>query len=1065
MQIIQAPQSFANEIILTETRLKLLKCLSIGALLSLNFTCLKAALIMNRLLVVLFLCISSLAFSQSSEKYNSDYANFYRAEELFQKKQYSAARKEFRNFLDTYKQPTDPMYIKALYYEGISALELFNNDAVTLLENFNRNYPESIYRKDIYFRLGKFYYQKKDYEEALVWFDKLSATDLEEEFRDEFYFKLGYANFQEEKMEPARSAFHEVKDGVSQYANPALYYYSHIAYRAGNYQTALDGFLKLEKDEQFGKVVPYYILQIYYLQGDYEKVTDYAPNLENATVVNEKDVNHLIGDAYYRTGKYDESVPYLEAYDKSSETSRDEDYQLGFAYYKSKQYENAIKLFDKVGRDKDSLGQVAFYQIGESFMQLKNFPSARAAFMQASEIEANPVIEEDALYQSAVLSYKLDINPYNEAIVAFERYLDKYPNSSRKNDVYQYLVNVYTSTNNYGKALESLDKLPNKDIKLKKAYQLIAYNHGVELYQKTDYAAAVSTLKLVDTYPIDPSLSAKAKYWLADASYQLKNFNTAIAAFKEFQSAPANTHQEMRNDAYYNIGYSYLYAGDTTSAVENFRMYTQSTTMNKLKRSDAHMRIADAYYMRKENQQAITHYGEALKINVAHQDQALFYKGMTHGIIGEPTQKITHLLDIVNNYTSSKYLQPSLYQVALTYKLKSEYTPALKYFNQLINDYPNAANVKDARLNIADIYLKQDNYPKAEAEYMSILSSYGNESYYCEAVGNGLRLLYAKTRETAKLSQVATQYPCLNISNDAIENIDFEAPNQKYEDKNYAAAVPLLIEYLEKYPNGNNSTDALVFLANSYHELGQLENSIIYYEKLLARPNNSYTEFAAVRVSRFYYNSKKYNDAIPYYERIESVSGDPEILFNAKLGLMRCNFLTSDYEAAIAYGNQVISNTQFNKDFRLESEYAVGMSAYKLDQFDNALGHLEYVSKNTNTVMASESKFSIAEIQYKQQELQKSATTISALLKMKPSYDYWVAKGLILQARIHIQEENLFQAEQTLKSVLDHYPKTDDGIKLEASELYDELMQLKNAPKNNITPEGTTVIELNGGGN
>jgi hypothetical protein len=43
--------------------------------------------------------------------------------------------------------------LKALYYEGVSALELFNNDAIPLLEQFNRDYPESIFQKDIAFQL------------------------------------------------------------------------------------------------------------------------------------------------------------------------------------------------------------------------------------------------------------------------------------------------------------------------------------------------------------------------------------------------------------------------------------------------------------------------------------------------------------------------------------------------------------------------------------------------------------------------------------------------------------------------------------------------------------------------------------------------------------------------------------------------------------------------------------------------------------------------------------------------------------------------------------------------
>jgi TolA-binding protein len=53
------------------------------------------------------------------------------------------------------------MYLKALYYEGLSALELFNNDAIPLLEDFNRNYPESVFKQDIHYRLGKYFYQKK----------------------------------------------------------------------------------------------------------------------------------------------------------------------------------------------------------------------------------------------------------------------------------------------------------------------------------------------------------------------------------------------------------------------------------------------------------------------------------------------------------------------------------------------------------------------------------------------------------------------------------------------------------------------------------------------------------------------------------------------------------------------------------------------------------------------------------------------------------------------------------------------------------------------------------------
>jgi len=281
---------------------------------------------MYKFLVIIFLCFSVQLFGQSSEKYNSEYANFYRGEELFEKSQFGAARYEFRIFINQFTEKEDPLYQKAMYYEGLSALELFNNDGVTLLENFDINYPESVFKYAIYFRLGQYFYQKKDYPEALSWFSKLKASDLENEDVDEFYFKLGYANFQEGKFDAAKAAFYEVKDGVTQYSSPSLYYYSHIAYQNKSYQMALDGFLKIQTNERFSKIVPYYIVQIYHLQGRYDEVVKFAPTvLDTSNLINANDMNHLLGDAYYRLKKYDEAVPYLLEYNRKTKTTRDED--------------------------------------------------------------------------------------------------------------------------------------------------------------------------------------------------------------------------------------------------------------------------------------------------------------------------------------------------------------------------------------------------------------------------------------------------------------------------------------------------------------------------------------------------------------------------------------------------------------------------------------------------------------------------------------------------------------------------------------------------------------------
>lgn len=1040
---------------------------------------------MKHLLLILIFVLSYTLFGQSSEKYNSEYENFYRVEDLFMKEQYAAARKEFRAFMDAHGVVNDPIYIKAAYYEAVSALELYNNDAVPLLEAFNKNYPESIYKTDIYFRLGKHFYGKKKYEDALVWFNKLSVSDVEEEYRDEFYFKLGHAHFQLEHYEEARSAFHEIKDGDSQYANPALYYYSYIAYKNENYEMALQGFLKLENDEKFAKLAPYYIAQIYYLQGKYELVTQYAGKIsEKDGIVTDKELNLLIGDAYYRTGKFEEAVPYLEKHYKSAETTRDEKYALGYAYYKSGEYSKAVPVFDQVKKEEDSLGQMAFYHIAECLLKLDNQVSARSAFEGAAMMDFDPVVSEDALWNYAILSYKLDINPYDEAVEAFEMYLNRYPNSDKKEDVYQYLVNVYTSTNNYEKALSSLDKIPNKDIRLKTAYQIVAFNQGVQRFAVNDFNGAIESFVLVNKYPVDPTITSKAAYWIADAYYNQRKFDEAIDQYKKVIGMPG-VPDGLKWESRYNAGYAYLSKADIykeqdkvglkrtmlQKSLEEFRLFTETNHPYGKKKADANMRIADAYFVLKENEQAVKYYEKVVDLKEGFEDQALFYMAKTYGYMnGRESSRINALNKLMSDYPESKYLQLSTYELAESYKSAGNFSKALELYKKVVDAYPEAAIVVDAKINIADIYFKQNNYSQAESIYLEVIQQYGSDQGVCQRVANGLKDLYIAMDQPEKIEQLAQQYACANLSPDEKENlyylpaVDVYFDSTRTESVRFAEAIPKFEKYLEKFPTGRYKNEVKNYLADCHFVLGDKETAISLYRETLEGPNTGFTELAASRVSKYLYNEGNYAEAIPYYLKIEQVSSDPEGIFNAQLGLMRSYFLIENWSPAASYAEKVLTSSQINNDLKMEGYYAKGMSNFNLKRYAIAIPALEWVTKNTNTERKAEAQYTIAYALFDQGNMVDADQGVDKVLKMKPTYNFWVAKSLILRTRILIQLEDLFAAEQNLKSVIDHYPIPDDGILDEANALWDELMQLKNQKSNfpEVTDPTIEIEEENG---
>ena len=183
---------------------------------------------LKAILFFIFVAQSIIVTAQVNDKHSSEFARFYNAEDLFEKQKYSASQKEYELFIEELQDENHPYVIKARFYHALNALFLYHPDAELLLRGFLTDYPESIYRPQIYFELGKHYYRKRRYESSIEWLSKMDVYDLSEEEKAEYYFKLGYANFREDNLKASGNAFHEVISTDAKYQAPALYYYSHI---------------------------------------------------------------------------------------------------------------------------------------------------------------------------------------------------------------------------------------------------------------------------------------------------------------------------------------------------------------------------------------------------------------------------------------------------------------------------------------------------------------------------------------------------------------------------------------------------------------------------------------------------------------------------------------------------------------------------------------------------------------------------------------------------------------------------------------------------------------------
>jgi TolA-binding protein len=186
------------------------------------------------------------------------------------------------------------------------------------------------------------------------------------------------------------------------------------------------------------------------------------------------ELNKIIGESYFNLKQYDKAIPYLTQYKgRKGKWNNTDFYQLGYAYYQKKDYENAILQFNKIIDGNDAVAQNAYYHLGESYFKTNKKQQALNAFKNASEMNFDLKIQEDANLNYAKLSYEIG-NSYQPVPDVLFAFIEKYPNSPNKQEVETLLINSYITAKNYKGALDILEK--NKNFANKGAYQKVDCN-------------------------------------------------------------------------------------------------------------------------------------------------------------------------------------------------------------------------------------------------------------------------------------------------------------------------------------------------------------------------------------------------------------------------------------------------------------------------------------------------------------------------------------------------------------------------------------------------------------
>ena len=983
------------------------------------------------------LSCTTLLFAQTAD------ADWNRATRYWNHQKYNAAQHLYDTWLAQNPNSSSSDLALARYRSTACAIELQHQDAVKRVRAFESAFPEHPLVRQARWDFANYLYRKREWKDAAMAFDSLNALRMGPAQKIEMQFKRGHALFELEQYEDARLDLFSVMEAgedAGAFENPARYYFSHISYLKGQSQVALEGFESLKNDPKLRRVIPIYVAQLLHETQQYERLIDYAPEVftpdVDLNVSQHTDISRLVGDALYREQRFNEALPHLEkAYHAARGEGRTRDfaYQMGYTYYQADEYLKALTCFALVVRESDEIAQLAHYHTAACYLNLGKKEKAKLAFKKAAESDYDGGIQEDALFSYAKLAYELTWNPFDDAVIAIERYLTKYPKSHRKDEAYGFLLEVYTSSRDYDRALAALDQIEIKTPDVKKAYQLVAFNRGVELFRAASYAECNAFFDAARTYPIDATIAAESYFWQGEAHYLQGNYPSATSAYATFESAPGAFQSKHYADGMYARGYALFQRKLYLDASSAFRSYLKTTAKSTFpKRTDAKLRVADCYYANKEFEPAARYYGEVIAESQKAEAYARFQRAECFSSLNQPEAQIAELNALVASGIQSTYLPEALYALGRAEIETNDIESAKAHLLELRSTYPESLKSKNALVDLCLIAMKQNQPTEVLVLWDEIRARYGSDAIASDAYNVVEPVLI----DLGLLNDLPAG---VGLNTDEIEARLFNAARDAALERDCEKAIRRLTEYIENYVSGTFHTEAHFFLANCAYDIGDLNKARTAFETVLQAPINDYTEPAALGAATIAWNAQDLVGAKQHYATLEAACVLQENVLEARIGLMRCHYLLGETEQALAYANVVIEDNQTPEDIAATARYWRGKINFVAKAYEQASLDLEKVAA-LGGERGAESQFLLCRMSYESGDYPATEQALFEFIEAYANYDAWKHKAFLLLVDTYVGRSDWFQARATVESILE-YVKIEE-IRSKASQklaIIDEL--------------------------
>ncbi len=997
--------------------------------------------------------------AQKTTVYSDAMSAFKRGESLFASGAFGQAMQEYRQAMELAGPANEPAWqslkTKAALGYATAAIRIGLPDGEKMMVDFIRQHQPDPIAGQAQLEVANYFYNAREYDKAITFYRQINTDYLTYTLRAEVHFKLGYSHFVRKQFQEAEFNFIQVKDMEGEYFYAANYYYGLCRFFADAYPDAIGAFRRVENSREYQAHVPYYITQIYFAQRDFDQLIRYAvPKLADTSIKNLREMNQLVGQAYFEKADFASALPYLEKYGDNTARMREEEfYQLAFCQYKMGKYAEAARNFNELTQVQSPLGQMALYYLGDCHLKLRDKQSARSAFAAASRLSFDPAIQETSLLHFAKLSYELRFE--KEALAALQSFG---PSSSYYGEAQALMGQLFLSIRDYGQAISTLESIPNKTGKLKEAYQQVLYRQGIQFARDGKLAEASSSLSKSLETAVNQEVKALTLYWLGDVLHQRQDYNRSIDFLNQFltlsKSVKNLPEESSVHTANYLQGYNYLKKGNFTTAQSYFQDAVAGIKRNRRSLrnkevkdgilGDATLRAGDCMFKKNQYRDAIRYYDEAIQAAYPGFEYALYQKAIIEGLRGNTTEKILALEDLVGKFPASDYADDAFYQMGMVYQEMNQAARASDAFRELVEKYPLTPLFNAALLRLGLIAYNQGNTQNAISFYKQVFS-HSPEKSEADAALAALREIYIKDLgDPDGFNSFLETVPGFKIDTAQKDENAFAAAESAYESGNYDRAVSAYSDYIAKYPNGIHIQAARYHRAESYLLQRQYTQALKDLDWLVDQGQGRFYVDAVGKAARIlYHNEQDFEKAFQYFSRWEAIVTDADDKLEAQVGLLYAAYRLDKQESVAAAAQKVLNNPGATNAQLGTAHFFTGKLAFDRKDYRNAATAFEHTISLIDNEQSAEARYLIAQVLYQRRELEKAKDQCMQNNTANADYPVWAGKSILLLSDIYAEQNDLFSARTVLELLIENYTVPNDDILPAARQKLESLKRLE----------------------